>query len=75
MNKKISSNSYDLTKLWKEVLLKIHSRATRELLNQKCRLDTFDGQVATVNIIAPALFNVVKRKQFDLETAFFEVLG
>jgi hypothetical protein len=75
MNKKISSNSYDLTKLWKEVLLKIHYRATRELLNQKCRLVAFDGQVATVNILASAILNVVKRKQLDIETAFFEVLG
>ena len=50
-------------------------RATRELLNQKCRLSAFDGQTARISVLASAIQAVVKRKQGDIEAAFSYVFG
>jgi len=66
---------FDLQQVWQQVLHAIQWRATRELLNQKCRLSNFDGNVATLSVLAVSLQAVVKHKQADIEAAFARIFG
>jgi DNA polymerase-3 subunit gamma/tau len=71
----VETQVFNLPQVWQQVLSHLQMRATRELLNQKCRLSAFDGQTARISVLASAIQPVVKRKQGDIEAAFSYVFG
>jgi chromosomal replication initiation ATPase DnaA len=66
---------FNLPQVWQQVLSHIQKRATQALLEQKCRLSAFDGQIARISVSSSGVQPVLKQKQGDIEAAFHYIFG